>query len=95
LNLLKMYRWEGNVRELKNIVIGLAIKKKNGWIGREDLKEIFSLVGLRSKRRYLSKEEVEEALQASGWNKSKAARMLNIHRRQIQRLAKRFKLDEK
>ena len=47
-HLLKRRRWEGNVRELKNVVTGLAIKIKDGWIGREELKEIPLLAGLRS-----------------------------------------------
>ena len=90
LNLLKMHKWEGNVRELRNLVFQLAMRKREGWIGEKDLREIPPTRDLRKRRRCLSREEVDEALRASGWNKSKAARMLGIHRQQVQRLVKRY-----
>ena len=56
------------------------IKKKGGRIGMEDLKDLLLV------RRHLNKEEVMEALRKAGWNKSEAARILGIHRRQLYQL---------
>ncbi|MCD6507062.1 sigma-54-dependent Fis family transcriptional regulator [Candidatus Poribacteria bacterium] len=91
MDVLKRRKWEGNVRELKNLVESLAIKKKEGWIGMRDLRGMLSV---RRRRRHLSEEEVREALRKAGGNKSEAARMLGVYRQQIQRLVKKYGLDK-
>ena len=90
MDVLKRRKWEGNVRELKNLVESLAIKKKEGWIKMKDLRGMLSV---RRRRRHLSEEEVREALRKAGGNKSEAARMLGVYRQQVQRLVKKYGLD--
>jgi Nif-specific regulatory protein len=45
------------------------------------------------RRRSLQREEVAEALAQTGGNVSEAAKLLDVHRRQLQRLKKRYDID--
>jgi len=89
---MKRYEWRGNVRELKNFILRLTLKKREGRIRIDDLKG--ELLGIRT-RGQLSREDVERALIICNWNKSRAARMLGIHRQQLQRLVKRYGIEKR
>ena len=87
------YSWPGNVRELENIVERIVILRRSGRLSVTDLPADFGLFNPRETGR-ARREAVEsaptlrdeerrliiEALQKSGWNRSRAARLLKIPR---------------
>ena len=97
-DILLDYRWPGNVRELKN-VLERAVLLEDG----EELEpgmlppEIVRRPGAGADR-LLSLAEVEEGhivsvLESTGWNKSRAARVLGISRQGLLDRLKRMKVE--
>ena len=94
VNILMNYDWEGNVRELKNIIERIVILVKNNHAKIVDVnylplsiieksKETSSLhtvVDLHVISEKAEREAIEKAMKASGGNKAKAAKLLNIPR---------------
>ena len=99
---LKNYAWPGNVRELSNVLERTIPALGGDTIYPENLP--FYLHHSRQKfpEQYRSslkdvqatteKEAIRFALQKSGHNKARAARMLGIHRTQLYKKMKKFKL---
>ncbi len=99
LSYLTKYSWPGNIRELRNVIksaVAMA-KRDNLWI--EDIPLHFpqsqqsspgydTLVSLEE----MEKGYVEYVLEQCKWNKSKAARILEISRPRLHRLISRFSL---
>ncbi|MEO0161411.1 MAG: sigma 54-interacting transcriptional regulator [candidate division WOR-3 bacterium] len=88
---LKTYHWPGNIRELMN-VIERAVTLCNGdLITMED-------IGLAAPKKgiipleELEKEAVLEALNATGWNRTRAAKKLGIDRRTLYNYIKKYSL---
>jgi len=92
MRLLRAYRWPGNVRELRNVmerimVLGVGDKVqarhvptevRQGVVVREALPEEISLAAQEARH-------VESVLQLTGWNKSRAAKLLCITRPRLDR----------
>ncbi|MBP2628746.1 MAG: proprionate catabolism activator, Fis family [Firmicutes bacterium] len=82
--LLKQYSWPGNVRELENLMERLSITALSGKITENDLHEyFFEMEGLQEERGNLSSLDyvkVEQILSQVQGNKTKAAKLLGIHR---------------
>ena len=94
LKRLVEYDWPGNVRELQALVERLAILGRTGWIDECDLPA--SITGQTRERPSVSlpaegidfEKEVDavetelilQALAATGWNKNRAAQLLNLKR---------------
>ncbi|HXZ85064.1 MAG TPA: helix-turn-helix domain-containing protein, partial [Myxococcota bacterium] len=88
------YHWPGNVRELQGLVERLVILRRSGWIDEGDLPGF--IAGPRLERpsvalppggidcaaRVAAYEEelLLAALNATGWNKNRAAQLLNMKR---------------
>ena len=97
LALLQSYAWPGNVRELANIIERAVIVAEGERIEERDLAETLRAATLmqgREKRwRTLAEVEAEhisETLTATKGNKSKAARLLGISRKNLyEKLARR------
>ena len=95
LAILKAYEFPGNVRELSNTIERAVIVASGSKIQAVDLPEALRLsvlIGERaSRRRSLAEVEAEyigETLEAVGGNKSEAARLLGISRKNLyERLA--------
>lgn len=95
LQLFRNYPWPGNLRELKNCVRRSALMTKGEIIGRESLpSEIkvsvvqeqsveLNTVDLKVLSENLEKEKIIQALNDARFNKSKAAKMLNIDRKTL------------
>jgi len=94
---LESYSWPGNVRELQNLIENLVVLSQSEWITEDMLPE--NITG-SSNHKYFSVEvgltmaEIEKrailsTLEYTGWNKSQAAKILNIGRKTLLR-----KLDE-
>lgn len=102
LEKLKHYNWPGNVRELEHAIEYSAINAKNNVIDVEDLPSDikYSIITRENKRNqaFLEVEKdfgvdrsmVEKTLEDVGWNKTKAAKKLNIGRTTLWRLMKKY-----
>lgn len=97
--LLTSYPWPGNVRELANVIERATIMCQKRKIGVDDLGLNFDRNSEaaatqrgsnNSRRNSLSKEELLAVLSETKGNVSETAKRLNKHRRQIQRLIRRY-----
>jgi two-component system response regulator AtoC len=100
--MLKVYAWPGNVRELENIIERAVILEDSAQIGSEKL-PIFkhdgsgkgvSSSGLSIKKGQIEMERelISQALEATGGNKTRAAKMLEISHRALLYKIKNYEL---
>ncbi len=93
LRALTEYFWPGNVRELQNVIERTIVLAKGEYIRRQD-------IGLGKTKNpaiplsQIKKEAIVEALAAVDGNVQKAARILGINRKTIQRYIKKFNLSK-
>ncbi len=87
LTALKRYHWPGNVRELENLVERLCTVTRSPEIRLNHIAA--AGIGVNPKLRGIPLKEaigaferkyIEEVLEGVGWNKTKAAKILGIHR---------------
>jgi DNA-binding NtrC family response regulator len=87
--LLTEYKWPGNVRELQNAVMFAFVTSKGAEITPDDLPMELNdnrLFGTnRESSRKLNMARVELALEKTGGNKARAARLLNVGRATLYR----------
>jgi DNA-binding NtrC family response regulator len=108
LQLLQRYSWQGNVRELVNVVERAVVLSKGNLIGPEDLPEpirrgapqfgdlLPMRVGKTPLKAALADPERQillEALENNGWNRQNTARMLGINRTTLYKKMKKFGID--
>lgn len=78
------YRWPGNVRELRNCVRKSVLVSDTGEIRMEDLglpeSDCPDDSGLSLRNERNERRRIRDALERTGWNKSKAAELLGISR---------------
>ncbi len=91
-SILSSYKWEGNVRELKNVVQRMVVLSNNGEITIEDMPEYILKEGSNIQRKLdygmdlekaiesVEREMIREALKRSKGNKQEAAKILNVKR---------------
>ncbi|MDT5063287.1 MAG: hypothetical protein QOH63_3746 [Acidobacteriota bacterium] len=97
LKILKAYEFPGNVRELSNTIERAVIVASDSKLQAADLPEALRVSVLMreraSKRRSLAEVEADyitETLEAVGGNKSEAARLLGISRKNLYEKLKRY-----
>jgi len=101
MQLLKSYSWPGNIRELENAIERAAILTRGTSITAETLpvwrtpqaaepKQAKRLVSLET----VEREHILHVLKASSNNKSRAAKILEIARRTLDRKIEEYGLDE-
>jgi DNA-binding NtrC family response regulator len=101
--LLMAHPWPGNVRELENLMERLLVFCPSDEIVPGDLPEEFRQEGspagaaplkdaVRSLSRSAERQMIREALEASGQNRTHAARLLGISRRALQHKIKDYGL---
>ncbi|MCP4202095.1 MAG: sigma-54-dependent Fis family transcriptional regulator [bacterium] len=86
-DLLQQQPWPGNVRQLANLLERAAILCEGNTLSVADLK------GLLSPGDAEARQEVEDALLASGGDKKRAAELLGISYRSLQRKVQQYDLE--
>ncbi|HVG31501.1 MAG TPA: sigma-54 dependent transcriptional regulator [Pyrinomonadaceae bacterium] len=102
LQLLEAYSWPGNVRELANVLERAVIVGGGERVEAADLPETVQAFVARHKMRSerpptlaeLEAEYINETLVATRGNKSEAARLLGISRKNLYEKLARYKRDE-
>jgi len=108
LSALVDYTWPGNVRELENAIEYAFVKCRSGLISLPHLPaEVVAgnsceiqIPGSHLPRRrhrarqYVARERTERALQATGWNITKAAKLLRVSRTTLYKRIDEFGLEE-
>jgi len=94
---MERYHWPGNIRELQNVIERAVIMAQKGVVTVENLGPrfvaLYKEMGLAKARKEIGQKEIEEALDKTVGNVSHAAEILGIHRRQLQRLMKRYNIN--
>jgi two-component system response regulator AtoC len=100
LNLLMRHRWEGNVRELENVIQAAIALGAGDWITHHDLSaEIRSTgegllgTGPIKSLRELERDAIVEALRYTAGSKLDAARMLGIGKTTLYEKIKKYNID--
>lgn len=90
--ILKNYRWEGNVRELKNVVQRMVVLSSNGEMSTSDIPEYIlkesqgyeksceDTMDLEKAVEAVERKIIIEAMSKTNGNKQEAAKILNIKR---------------
>ncbi len=94
------YTWPGNVRELEHVMEHAFVLCHGGVITMNHLppdirhyeRSGYSLQAKKKNKEGLDAQRILEALERTGWNKAKAARLLGIGRRTIYRKIEEFQL---
>jgi PAS domain S-box-containing protein len=107
LEILKSYKWKGNVRELKNTVEHMVVLSTNNIVTKSNIPEyILEAAEQEQIKRYegndltqaveeLERSMIEKALKLTGNNKAKTAKMLNVKRSTLYYKLDYYKLVEK
>lgn len=102
------YRWPGNVREMKNVIERAVVLTRGEYIDHEDLvlstlktagdtepglvvptgQQVFEPCSLAE----MEQQHILATLEATGWNKSRAASILGIERSTLDRKIQRYEL---
>jgi transcriptional regulator with PAS, ATPase and Fis domain len=102
MELLMQHHWPGNVRELRNLIEGVVVFGRDGQpldVGdlpnhiRSQLHSTRDLnlrVGMTMKE--IEKRAIEETLKAAGYDKQRAAKILDIGLRSLYRKVKQFEI---
>lgn len=100
MEVLQGYSWPGNIRELRNVVIGAAILAANRELRVSDLPESILNTAHQPRLEQLTRiEEMErrmilQALTQTGGHHRKAAEMLGISRRTLSRKLRQYGVDD-
>ena len=101
LEMMKEYSWPGNVRELRNTLEGIIVLSMKPTIEVSDLpahicnhSESQAIIKPGMSMAEIEKEAIRRTLQHSGGNRTKAAEILGISLRTLQRKIKEFGLLE-
>jgi PAS domain S-box-containing protein len=98
LNIFMNYDWPGNVRELEHALEHAAIICRQNTITADHLPKNTTIINtdttspLKEKEALSEQETIIMALKRSGWNKSKAARLLGINVRTIYRKIEKYNI---
>jgi two-component system, NtrC family, response regulator HydG len=92
------YQWPGNLRELKNVVKRATLLAKGEYITMNEIPaELYENMSLNEQKFTAEKkdesEAIKKALEVANYNKSKAARILNIDRKTLYNKLKSYNID--
>jgi Nif-specific regulatory protein len=101
LRVMVDYSWPGNVRELENTMERLVVMSGQDIVEPSDLPiniklpapdAIFQKESLRAGIEDIEKSSIHDALEKTGWNQAKAARLIGLTPRQIGYKIKKYGL---
>lgn len=104
LNMLILYDYEGNIRELEHLIEGAFNLRTEGNITLEDLNlkgcvaakkknKGINMLSLKEELEFQEKKYIKEAVIMSQYNISKAAKLLDIPRQTLQYKMKKYNID--
>ncbi|MDR4497517.1 MAG: sigma 54-interacting transcriptional regulator [Candidatus Scalindua sp.] len=93
------YQWPGNIRQLYNTMEYAFITCDTSVITIDNLPSDFKNMRVRDRRseetdKRNDRNQIIKALEKSGWNKAKAARLLGVHRVTIYKMMKKYSIKE-
>jgi two-component system response regulator HydG len=102
--ILNKYDWPGNLRELKNVIKRMVLLSQDGTASIETLPDemLFTVSGsltvapdsdLKAQNEINEKNLIQKTLHQVKYNKSKAAKLLNIDRKTLYSKIERYGLD--
>ena len=104
-DILHRYDWPGNLRELKNVIKRMVLLTQSDVAGTDSLPDemLFSVnngltiikeTDLKAQNEVNEKKLIQKTLQDVNYNKSKAAKLLNIDRKTLYSKMERYGLDQ-
>lgn len=88
LDLLEKQEWPGNVRQLSNVLERAAILAERSRISADDLLPVLDPLGVGPEE-----TQLRQALEQSGGDQERAAAILGVSRRTVQRRLKKYSLE--
>lgn len=104
MNILQNFSWNGNIRELKNMVERVMIFQENGKISKDDLPEemmldasadFFGGKPINHERLDQAQADIiEKALEENDWNITRTAEVLGISRLTLRKKIQKYSLEK-
>jgi DNA-binding NtrC family response regulator len=97
LKLLMDYNWPGNVRELENVIERALVIGRDKEIVTDDLPFSRKELGPETtpmSLKLMEKMHIERILEATGWNISKTARVLEVDRQTLYNKIEKYKIEK-
>jgi len=100
IDLMMRYEWEGNVRELENLVERLVVLTPKQDLGVNDLPERITGKCAAVRKRFVSLKEmekkyIEDVLRYTGGNKLRSSDILGINRRTLYRKMEKMEIPDR
>ena len=101
IELLTNHHWQGNVRELENVIERAVISSDSDMLGKHNFRFLVSngndeeniSMGGNMELKDLEKVHIRKVLEENGWNKLQAAKILGIDRKTLYKKIKEYELE--
>ncbi len=101
IELLTQHHWQGNVRELENVIERAVISSDTDLLGKHNFRFLVSngndeeniSMGGNLELKDLEKVHIRKVLEENGWNKLQAAKILGIDRKTLYKKIKEYELE--
>ncbi len=101
IEVLTRHHWQGNVRELENVIERALISSDTDMLGRHNFRFLAAngsddentSTGGNMELKDLEKVHIRKVLEENGWNKLQAAKILGIDRKTLYKKIKEYELE--